>query len=227
MNLPSYFSYSGTSAFDIRKRAEELFSSAQYNCSEAVIISLRDAFFPELPDYLIAATSGFPVGMGGAGCSCGAVNGGIIALGLLFGRTKPDELLKSSFCMKLTRELHDAFKSKNKTICCRKHTKNIEIGSKEQNIQCTKFTGDAAEITAEIIIREINNATEEKTDKKLSADSKVTEILYAHPEAAEVFRRYGMTCLSYVIANDETLRVAVTHKNLPLDKICRDIGIKP
>ena len=82
-------------------------------------------------------------------------------------------------------------------------------------------------IVATIIIREIASVSGETNRSTLSADSKVTEILMERPEAAEVFQRYGMTCLAFVIANEETLRVAVTHKNLPLEDICRDIGISP
>ena len=227
MNLPFYFSYTGASALEIRQRAEELYRTAKYNCSEAVMSALRDAFFPDLPEYVIAATSGFPVGMGGAGCSCGAVNGGLVALGLLFGRSQPKDLLQSGFCMNLSRELHDTFKERNKTLCCRLHTKDMQIGSKEHSVQCTRYTGGAAEITATIIIREIASVSGETNQSTLSADSKVTEILMERPEAAEVFQRYGMTCLAFVIANEETLRVAVTHKNLPLEDICRDIGISP
>ena len=32
--------------------------------------------------------SGFPVGMGGSGCTCGAVVGGIMAIGMFFGRVQ-------------------------------------------------------------------------------------------------------------------------------------------
>ena len=32
--------------------------------------------------------SGFPVGIGGSGCTCGAIAGGIMALGMVFGRKR-------------------------------------------------------------------------------------------------------------------------------------------
>jgi len=230
MTLPTYFSYSGADIPTIRKRAEELFANAQFNCSEAVMYALREAFFPSLPDYVIAAVSGYPVGIGGSGCSCGAVTGAICALGLLFGREKSPELLKATECMKFAKEVHDDFFAKHNAICCRYLTRGMDIRSMYHSLQCREFTGDAAEAAARIILREFDKSkdTKEENNKSttsLSADSKVTDILEIMPEAATVFQGYGMTCLAHVIANDETLRVAVTHKNLPLDKICKDLKI--
>jgi len=230
MTLPTYFSHSGSDVASIRKRAEDLFTTAKFNCSEAVIVALREAFFPSLPDYVIAAVSGFPVGIGGSGCSCGAVTGAICALGLVFGREKSSELLKAAECMKFAHEIYDDFFAKHNALCCRYLTRGVDIGSMHHSLQCKEFTGDAAESAARIILREFEKSkdTKEENNKSttsLSADSKVTDILEIMPEAATVFQGYGMTCLAHVIANDETLRVAVTHKNLPLDKICKDLKI--
>ena len=229
MTLPAYFSYSGADIPAIRNRAEELFASAKFNCSEAVMYALREAFFPSLPDYVIAAVSGFPVGIGGAGCTCGAVTGAVCALGLIFGREKSPELLKAAECMKFAHEVHDDFQAKHSALCCRYLTRGLDIGSMHHSLQCREFTADAAESAARIILREYEKSKEVKeapaaSDVQLTADSKVTDILEVFPEAAEIFQGYGMTCLAHVIANDETLRVAVTHKNLPLDKICKDLG---
>ena len=38
-----------------------------------------------IPAKAVKMASGFPVGMGTAGCACGALSGGIMALGLKFG----------------------------------------------------------------------------------------------------------------------------------------------
>lgn len=226
MTLPFYFSPTAATALDIRKNAEDLYKTAKFNCSEAVLYALRNAFFPELPNYLIAAMSGFPNGIGGAGCSCGAVIGAVTALGLIFGRENPQDLLKAGHCMNLSREIHDRFREQNATICCRNHTRNLQIGSPEHAMQCTKLTGDAAEIAAEIILRETGHK-EKTTDKTIPAftpETKIITILSTMPEAVTIFQKYGMTCLAAVIANDETLRVAVSHKNLPLDKICDELN---
>ncbi len=228
MTLPFYYHYSGADALEIRREAETLFQTGKFNCSEAVMSALRNAFFPDIPAYVIAAVSGYPVGIGGSGCLCGAVSSAVCALGLLFGREESSELLKAASCMKLAAELHQNFTKEHKAVCCRILTRSLDIGSAEHAKQCARLTGDAAETAARIILREAAAADAEKQadleESVLSADSKVTEILSVMPEAAAVFQGYGMTCLAHVIANDETLRVAVTHKNLPLDKICRDLG---
>ena len=77
-----------------------------------------------------------------------------MALGLIFGREKSLQFVQSGHTMRLAKELHDRFKEMNQTLCCRIHTKGMQIGSPEHSVQCTRFTGDAAQITAEIIIRE-------------------------------------------------------------------------
>lgn len=226
MNLPPYFSYSGADIATIRKRAEDLFSSAKYNCSEAVMFTLREAFFPSLPDYVIASVSGFPIGIGGAGCTCGAVSGAICALGLLFGREKTEDYARSADCMKFSHDIHDDFHAKHNALCCRYLTRGMDVGSMHHSQNCQEFTGDATESAARIILREYAQATDSEKHQStgLTADSKMTDILEEMPEAADVFVNYGMTCLAHVLAHDETLRMAVTHKNLPLDRICRDLG---
>jgi C_GCAxxG_C_C family probable redox protein len=97
--------------------------------------------------------SGFPVGIGGAGCTCGAITGGIMSLGLVFGRTAPKDP-KVDKAMKLSRELHDIFKKNHKSLCCRTLNKYMIMGSSGQMKQCIAFTGEMAQETARIIIRE-------------------------------------------------------------------------
>src|SRR5512145_1421389 len=87
----------------IRSTAEAYYRSGDYYCSEAVVKTTKDAFHISVPDAVIAAASGFPVGMGGAGCTCGALAGGIMSLGLVFGRTAPKDA-KVDKTMKLSRE---------------------------------------------------------------------------------------------------------------------------
>ncbi|MHC9545018.1 MAG: C-GCAxxG-C-C family protein [Vulcanimicrobiota bacterium] len=139
----------------IREVAEEYYRSGSFYCSEAIIKTIKDEFHIELPDDIIAMASGFPVGMGAAGCSCGAVVGGIMALGMFFGRTQPgDEKVKK--CMTLAQELHNQFKNRHKSLCCRVLTKDMIHGSTEHMRQCISFTGEVAEETARIIVRELN-----------------------------------------------------------------------
>lgn len=79
----------------IRKKAEDYYRNGDYFCSESIVKTIKDEFGLNVPDDVIAMASGFPIGIGGSGCTCGAIVGGIMALGLFFGRTNPkDEKVK-------------------------------------------------------------------------------------------------------------------------------------
>lgn len=137
----------------IRNTAESCYRDGDFYCSEAIVKTIKDEFRLPVSDDIIAAASGFPVGMGGAGCTCGAISGGIMAIGLFFGRTKSKDE-KVDKAMALSKELHDLFKSRHNNLCCRALTKGMDLGSPEHMEQCISFTGEVAEETARIIVRE-------------------------------------------------------------------------
>ena len=140
----------------IRCEAEQLYLNGDFYCSEAIISTIRKYFAPEMPEQAIAMGSGFPVGIGGAMCLCGAVSGGIIAVGYFFGRTNRKDA-KVHKAMALSKELHDYFQNAYGVLCCRVQCKGMGLGSRIHMQQCAKFTGEIAAKTAEIIIRELNN----------------------------------------------------------------------
>lgn len=138
----------------VRQTAEGYYRNGDYYCSESIVRTIRDEFGLQVPDSAVAMASGFPVGMGGSGCTCGAVAGGIMALGMFFGREKPkDEAVNK--CMALSKELHDQFRERHRCLCCRALTKGMELGSPEHMTQCISFTGEVAEEAARIIAREL------------------------------------------------------------------------
>jgi len=139
---------------DIKKEAEELYRNGDFYCSEAIIYTIRKHFAPDMPEEAIAMGSGFPVGIGGSLCTCGAVAGGVIVLGYFFGRVSPKDV-KVQKAMDLSKELHDYFQQKNKVLCCKILTKDMTLGSPLHMEQCVRFTGEVAVKTAEIIIREM------------------------------------------------------------------------
>lgn len=142
----------------IRNLAEEYYRSGDFYCSESIVKTIKDEFQLPISDDVIAAASGFPVGMGGAGCTCGAVTGGIMALGLFFGRTEAKDG-KVNHTMALTKELHNEFKNTHRSLCCRVLTKDMELGSSKHMEQCISFTGEVAEKVARMIIRELDKKT--------------------------------------------------------------------
>lgn len=140
---------------DIRKieeKAADYYRSGDFYCSEAIVKAIRDEFHLPLPEEVIAMASGFPVGMGGSGCTCGAVAGGVMALGMFFGRSVPgDPAVKK--VMELSRELHDIFKTRHKSTCCRILTKGMKLGSPAHMEQCIALTGEMAGEAARLILK--------------------------------------------------------------------------
>ena len=139
---------------EIRRIAENYYRQGDFYCSEAILKAIMDTFELSVPTAIIAMASGFPIGMGRAGCTCGAVVGGIMALGLFFGRTEPRDP-KVNKAMELSKELHDTFRSRHHYLCCRILTKDMKLGSSAHMHQCISFTGEVAEETSKLILREM------------------------------------------------------------------------
>lgn len=141
----------------VRQDAETYFRQGNYYCSEAIVASVRDNIAPDMPEAMIAAASGFPVGVGRSKCMCGAVSGGVLSLGYVFGRTGPSNPQdpKSVKTLGLANELQQAFRDSHRVLCCSVQTKGMDMASGEHKAQCVSFTGEMAAKTAEIIAREL------------------------------------------------------------------------
>lgn len=139
----------------VQQDAEEYFRNGNFYCSEAIVASVRDNLAPEMPAELIAAASGFPVGVGRSKCMCGAVSGGVLAIGYVFGRTEPStpQDPKSVRALEAANELQQAFRDSHRVLCCSVHTRGMDMASGEHKAQCVAFTGEMAAKTAEIITR--------------------------------------------------------------------------
>jgi len=142
----------------VQQVAEKKFKDGYY-CCEALVSAIRDTFQLDVPEDVIAMASAMAVGVGKSGCICGALNGGLLALGMFFGRTEQDGPTnpKSIKCMQLANELHNWFKAANQknAICCRVLTREFDMGRGEHKEQCIFFTGLCAWKIAQIICREL------------------------------------------------------------------------
>ncbi len=136
----------------VRVRAENVYRCGGLRCTEAVLSVLNRAFRGELPDHLaVRLASGLPEGLGGGGCICGALNGGALAIGLFLGRDRPGFGNNRSVAS-ATRELHDRFRKRFGSTCCRVLTRAVAYGSRAHFRHCAGLTGAAAEITAGILL---------------------------------------------------------------------------
>ncbi len=127
----------------VRVEAEELYRNGSFYCSEAVVKSVIEGLGETPSRETIAMASGFPVGIGGAGCTCGAISGGVMAIGYFLGRSEAGAP-EVNRCMAVSNELYKRFVARNKCTCCKILTRNMELGSKEHMEQCIRFTGEVA-----------------------------------------------------------------------------------
>jgi len=66
---------------EARETAEGYFRRGEFFCSEAVFTTINEMLGQKLPPETVQLASGFPVGIGLSKCLCGAVTGGVMALG--------------------------------------------------------------------------------------------------------------------------------------------------
>ena len=131
--------------------AFDLYVKDQFVCSEAVLYTIHRILGGPLPVEIVRLASGFAGGIGKSGYVCGALAGGVMALGLAFGRSEA-----GASCPKLTpatRELLEWFNQAFGSSCCATLTKKIgAFGLKESN-RCGVMTGETAARTMELILK--------------------------------------------------------------------------
>ena len=146
----------------VQEDAEESYRRGFF-CCEAVMEVIMQHFKVDVPYDMIRMASGMAIGVGKSGCICGALNGGVLAIGMFFGRSehkgpKDPNVLK---CLSLTNELHNWFKENNtkNVTCCRILTKEFDMSVGGHKSQCIYYTGICAAKAAEILARELNIPT--------------------------------------------------------------------
>jgi C_GCAxxG_C_C family probable redox protein len=128
---------------EARKTAEDYFRKGEYFCSEAVLTTINNALDQKFPPEIVRMASGFPVGIGKSKCLCGAVSGGVMALGLAYGRTEPGAPMPDSFPKSAA--LHDYIIKKYGSTCCSVLTMDFEdFQSQERADHCIQITGEVA-----------------------------------------------------------------------------------
>jgi C_GCAxxG_C_C family probable redox protein len=88
--------------------------------------------------------------MGDSGCVCGALSGGVLAIGLFSGNRGAHRLRGES--RRLARELHDLFKAHCGSTCCRVLTHKVKDDPPAHRQHCADVTGWAASMTARLLI---------------------------------------------------------------------------
>ena len=108
------------------EKAGALFDGG-YNCAQAVLQATTGRTDPEL----LQMAEAFGSGIGASGCLCGAVTGGVMALGLSGQSARGGELVA-------------AFRKEFRTTCCRGLSKDYQWLSREHKANCRRITAAAA-----------------------------------------------------------------------------------
>ncbi len=109
--------------------AVEMFMSG-FNCAQSILY----AYGPELglgEETALKIATGFGGGMGGRGEVCGAVTGGILALGLKHGRGENQEKAVAQQAYAKTGELMAAFERAHGSCMCRTLLGGIDLRTPE------------------------------------------------------------------------------------------------
>jgi C_GCAxxG_C_C family probable redox protein len=122
-----------------------------FHCAEAILKTFVELYSKESDLSITKFASGFGGGMGGSNCeTCGALTGGIVAMGWLFGRKDPCDDKQKVFS--LSAEFRTLFLEKFGDTNCKKILDLL--GEQENKLKCKKLTADAAGILYEILQRE-------------------------------------------------------------------------
>ncbi len=134
-------------------RAVNFFQVHGLCCSEAIILVLSKGFGGDMSDELaISVGAGLCGGMGGKECVCGALSGAVVALGGLLAPNRKTGLSKGNM-RKTARLLHDNFKKKYGSTCCKDLTEGFVGSNKAKMKNCGKITAETAEMAALILLQ--------------------------------------------------------------------------
>jgi C_GCAxxG_C_C family probable redox protein len=136
---------------EVRRRAENYFKQG-YNCAQAVALSNLELLGAQTSGIMQLA-AGFGHGMS-AGCTCGALMGGVMAISSLFAGPET-----KGFDREITEaaaQLHREFVNEFGTACCRGLRKEL---SPYKNKKCREITAKTAVLTLELLLsREMTSA---------------------------------------------------------------------
>jgi C_GCAxxG_C_C family probable redox protein len=137
---------------EVRRRAENYFKQ-DYNCAQAVALSNLETLGGQTSGVMQLA-AGFGHGMS-AGCTCGAITGGVMAIGTMLASHETKGFDKE--ITEAAATLHREFVNEFGTTCCRGLRKKL---SPYKNKKCREITAKTAVMTLELLLgREMTSAS--------------------------------------------------------------------
>lgn len=162
----------------VRQRAENLYANHRLCCSEALLLVLNHGFNGGLTsEQAKQLGSGFCGGMGEAGCTCGALSGAIMGIGLLLGPHAKGGLSKKEL-RHLAKTMHDRFHARFSSTCCRVLIEPFDRNKKGRSQFCGGLTGTTATIATELLLETRPELTQHmRLDYLTRRDSKISGLL--------------------------------------------------
>jgi len=136
-------------AADQAEFAASGYYAAGYWCGESVVKAVNEALGHPMPAEVFRMASGFCEGLGGSRCICGALAGGVMASGLVAGRTSPEEAWEPSY--DAAGELRRRWvEDQSATSCDEVVARTGGMDSPERWAHCTMLVGRTARWVIEI-----------------------------------------------------------------------------
>lgn len=136
---------------EVEKYADDLFHSG-FTCAETVMYTLNKYLELGLDEKSFAMCSGFPWGLGGGGCICGALAGASMLLSSKYGRKSMTET-RDDKCFEINNVLHDEFVKANGATCCRTLCKGLPKDSPERKANCNTYVMNTLKIVIDLFNR--------------------------------------------------------------------------
>ena len=120
------------------------------NCAESVMRGVCYAEEITLDDLSKKLATPFGGGIGRSEDVCGALTGGVLAIGASLGRTEPDQ--DKTKCYESARALYRQFEARFGAIVC-KALNESDFTSPHHRIRCGRFVEEAPRLTLEVLRR--------------------------------------------------------------------------
>lgn len=131
-------------------RVADCYDKHDLCCSESICYVLSQAFAGGLSGRdAVRLGAGYCHGMGGAGCSCGALTGAVAMVAFYLSPHSPEGLRKKPFRREI-RAMHDQFRQRFHSTCCRVLSKKGEGGSRR--FSCLELTEAGAEMATHVLL---------------------------------------------------------------------------
>jgi C_GCAxxG_C_C family probable redox protein len=162
----------------VGQRAENFYRNHRLCCSESILLVLNHGFSGGLTDEQAKQLgAGFCGGMGEAGCTCGALSGAIMGMGLLVGPHSKSGLSKKK-SRTLSKTMHDRFHEKFSSTCCRVLIEPFDKDKKGRSEFCSELTVTTAVICIKLLLEFAPELTDKaRLDFLTSLDSKISGML--------------------------------------------------